>query len=294
MSRTVSWLILASLVLTTTLIETACASAAPAPGSGSSGDMAAPAPAPHAPEAPGAAQGGVDRMMVRTAHLRLVVVDVDQVLSAAGRMAEEMGGYVVSSESREQEGDRVGKATLRVPGDRLDEALGSIKEMATRVRSESTTAKDVTEEFVDQEARLGAFRAMEEQYLQLLKSAHSVDDVLRVQQALGQVREQIERTQGRMLYLQRSAETAAITLELSMAGAARPLSGGGWDALDTFSEALQGLVGAGMVLASLAIWVAVFAPIWLPGLVMVRWWRRRGGRGAPPRPPAASGTGPTP
>jgi hypothetical protein len=223
-------------------------------------------------------------MVIYSASLRLVVVDVEQVLADVAGLARGMGGYVVSSESRESNGNRVGNASIRVPAERLDEALDGIKAMATRVDRSAISSQDVTEEFVDQEARLRTLRATEDQYLSLLTSARTVEDTLRVQQSLSQVREQIERTQGRLQFLRQSSEMALISMDISTAAGARPIDPVGWDAQATMVGALQGLVAVGYLLASLAIWVIVFIPIWVPGLLLIRWWRRR--RGARPATPA--------
>ncbi len=284
----------------------ACASA-PAPasapaskGAGSSVSNSAGAPADRAvaPAAPsskqsetagqGATGQGADRMVIRSATMQLVVTNVDEVLSQVVSLSREMQGYMVSTDSQEQNGDRVGRASLRVPADRMEDALKRIREMATRVSRESSTAQDVTEEYVDQDARLRALQASEQQYLELMRKATTTEDIIRVQQSLTQVRTQIEQAQGRMQYLQRNSAMASISLELYTAGSAKPLDGGGWSGQDVLGDALKALIWTGKALASLAIWVVVFAPIWLPITLLVRWQRRRRGvkRATPPPAPA--------
>ncbi|MHB0870231.1 MAG: DUF4349 domain-containing protein, partial [Chloroflexota bacterium] len=97
--------------------------------------------------------------------------------------------------------------------DNREECVRELQEgMAIKVNRETTGSQDVTEEYVDQEARLRALKATEEQYLELMRGTRTTEDIIRVQQSLGQVREQIERTQGRMLYLQRNTVMALISL----------------------------------------------------------------------------------
>ncbi|MHB1161078.1 MAG: DUF4349 domain-containing protein [Chloroflexota bacterium] len=127
--------------------------------------------------------------------------------------------------------------------DNREECVRELQEgMAIKVNRETTGSQDVTEEYVDQEARLRALKATEEQYLELMRGTRTTEDIIRVQQSLGQVREQIERTQGRMLYLQRNTAMALISLELYTTGAAKPFDGGGWDAQEVFNGAIRGLV----------------------------------------------------
>lgn len=226
-------------------------------------------------------------MVVRTAYLRLVVADVDDVLSRAAKLAQSMGGYVASSESREEGRERTGGATLRVPADRLDDAIAQLKQMATKVDRETSAAKDVTEEYVDNDARLRTLKAAEEQYLRLLKDARNTDDLLKIQKSIDSTREQIERTQARLNLLKRGTDMATITLSVLTAGAAKPIDSGEFNFQDTVSEALANLVGALIALATLGIWILIFTPIWLPTILIIRWWRRRPKR--PSQPPTHGG-----
>ncbi len=284
----VSSLFAITLVLAASLVAGACASYRAPEARPSENGLAPASQAPTTQTDSSASQSDSDRLVVRTAYLRLVVANVDEVISKAAQLAREMGGYVVSSESQDQGGDRIGKAALRIPADRLDETLTHLKELSRQVQRENVTAKDVTEEFVDQEARLNTLRATEDQYLQILKSANNIEDIIKIQQSLGQVREQIERTEGRIQYLRRTTETALVNLDLYTAGTARQLNAGGWDAQETFSSAVQGLVAAGLLLAGLGIWIVVFTPLWLPTVLLIRWRKRRNRRRVPPPPTATA------
>jgi hypothetical protein len=281
--------------LAVALSALACSSAAPAPMQSDS--RSAPSAPPAAPGASSSASDSsqtAERMVIRTAFMEMVVSDVQATLDKIDSLAKEMGGFVVSSESREQGGDRVGQASIRVPSDRMDESIKRLGAMATKVSRQSVTNKDVTEEYVDQDARLRTLRATESQYLELLKTAKTTEDILKIQQSLGQIRGQIEQTQGRLQYLQRSTEMSVISMSIVTQATARPVGGGGWSPVETAYEAFQGLVGAAMTIAALAIWVLMFIPIWVPAIFLIRWWRRRGRRGAPPLPPAEPATDPAP
>lgn len=284
------------LVLIATAALIGCA-AAPSPSRSESsapqesGGARPAAPAPSTGTS--SSQSAVDRMVVRNATLRLVVENVDEVLSKVAQLTRNIGGFVVSSESRDNNGNRLGKVTLRVPADRLDESLNQLKGMAVRVAYENITAKDVTEEYVDQDARLKTLRAQEDQYLKLLEKTTTTEDIIKVTQALTQVRGQIESTEGRLQYLRRSSEMALITLDLSTPATAQSVSTGEWNAMETLYSAVHGLLDALLILASLAIWIVVFVPIWLPFVLLIRWWRRRRRRATPPVPPAAPVSGTT-
>jgi len=114
--------------------------------------------------------------------------------------------------------------TLRVPANRFDDARDALRKLCLRVDFEKTEANDVTRQYVDTEARIRNLRAEEAQYLQILKSAAKVKDMLDVNGKLGEVRGEIEQQQAEFRVLSRQVETAALTLSLrveAMAPAAR-------------------------------------------------------------------------
>ncbi len=288
------------------LMVVSCASAAPSRAVAPSAPAAAPAAAAPAGQAAYAKQDLAvgqsngsstgDRMVIRSASLRMVVTDVDEVISQVTSLSREMGGYIVSTESQEQNGDRVGKVSVRVPADKLEDALKRVRGMAVRVARESSTAQDITEEYVDQDARVRALKATEQQYLELMGNARTTDDIVKIQQSLTQTRTQIEQAQGRMQYLQRNSAMGLISMDLYTVGAAKPLDGGGWNAQDVLNDALHALVAVGTAVAGLGIWVLVFAPLWVPVGLLTRWWmRRKVGKVPPPArgtvPPPAPATG---
>lgn len=294
---------LTALFLGVLLLATACASA-PAPFQSRSLDAAAPtsapASAPGIKYSSGTAAGeansldlasptsqSADRMVIRTAYVQLIVNDVGDTIDKVSKLAQDMGGYVVSTENQQQGTERIGKTSIRVPPQRLDESLKAIRGMAVRIGRESSTSKDVSEEYVDQDARVRALRAAESAYLDLMKNAKTTSDIITIQQSLTQIRQQIEQTQGRMQYLQRSSEMAIINMDIMTAGAARPISSGEWNLQDVTTMALQALTSVALILASMVIWVVVFVPAWGPVLLVIRWWilRDRRMRSSPPPQP---------
>lgn len=153
-------------------------------------------------------------MVVRTANMQLVVNDVLAAIDRATRLAESLGGYVVSSSSW-REGDRLrGTITIRVAAKRFSEAMSALSDMAVEVTSQTTSSRDVTEEYVDLGAKLQNLLATEQQLLRILQKAEKVEDILAVQRELTRTREDIERTKGRMQYLERTSETSLIEVRL--------------------------------------------------------------------------------
>ena len=156
-------------------------------------------------------------MIVRTGAMRLVVNDVPVALDRIAELAEDFDGYVVSSE-KWKEGERlVGRITIRVVAEHFHDAILALREMAVEVRSEETGSQDVTEEYVDLSAKLKNLEATEKEYLRLMTKAEKVEDMLGVQRELSETRGDIERTKGRMQYLERTSTTSLIEVSLEQA-----------------------------------------------------------------------------
>ncbi len=226
------------IILATTLI--ACAAPAPAPApSPAPAPRPAPAPAPSIviPPPPKGIPGEVvvetppmapepspvngrdlsidtDRMIIRTANMQLVVDDVRDTIDKITELAQSREGYVVNSSSW-KEGERiVGQITIRVPSEDFNYAMSVLRSLAVEVNSETTSSQDVTEEYVDLEATLRNLEATEVQLLKLMEKAVKVEDILNVQRELSRVQQDIERTKGRMQYLERTSAMSLIQVSL--------------------------------------------------------------------------------
>jgi ElaB/YqjD/DUF883 family membrane-anchored ribosome-binding protein len=210
-----------------------------------------------------------DRKIVKTGSMTLEVVNITEAMDEVAEMADELNGYVISSYKYEYERGVSGRITIRVPFERLEEAFARLRQLATAVPYETTTATDVTEEYVDLEAQLRNLQATEAQYLTLMEKAENVEEMLKVQKELSNVRGEIEQIEGRMKYLEQTSETSLIEVDLQETkGLAEP-----WSASAAFQSAVRGLTTFGRWLATVLIWLGIFCWAWVPPLVI--WLRRR-------------------
>ena len=154
------------------------------------------------------------RIIVRTADLSLVVDDVSGAIDEVSRMAESMGGWVVSSDRSTKHS---GFVSVRVPAESLEETIDELRELAVEVQSEVTTSKDVTDEYVDTTARLTNMQATQAALIRLLERAEKVEDALKVQNELTRVQEEIERLQGRIKFLEQTSAFSLVNVRLSLA-----------------------------------------------------------------------------
>ncbi|GIV67021.1 MAG: hypothetical protein KatS3mg047_1414 [Bellilinea sp.] len=235
----------------------------------------------------------VERMVIRNANLSIVVRDPAEAMDEIISMAEEMGGFVVTSnlyQRRLDNGNLVleGNVTVRVPALDLNEALSRIKGLVenpqTDVLSENISGQDVTAEYTDLKSRLRNLEDAAEQLRKIMDTATKTEDVLRVLNELRSVTEQIEVLKGQIKYYEESAAMSAISVNIQAQETVAPISVGGWKPEGVARDAIQALINAYQTIASGVIWAVLFClPIALPiGLVVffivrgfLRWRKRR-------------------
>lgn len=225
----------------------------------------------------------VERLIIRTGNLSLVVLDSEETVADITRLAEQSGGWVVNANLYQYGADaKSGDITIRVPAAGFIGAMETLKQMAVEVRSENVSGQDVTEEYVDLEARLGNLEATAERVRSFLDDAMTVEEALAVNQELSRLEGEIEVIKGRMQYLSQSAAFSTITISLTPDIAARPMQVAGWRPQGVARDAIEALISALQGLATLVIWLLIAVlpivlligiPLWLLGRFFVR--RRR-------------------
>ena len=163
------------------------------------------------------------RLIVRTVDMMIVVDDVSNALDATNALAQELGGWVVTSSHQE---DHRGFISVRVPVDRVDEAISRLRGMAVEVKSEISDSRDVTDEYVDIQARIRNLKAAEGQLIKLMEQAGKVTELLEVQRELTRVRGDLESLQGRTKFLEETSAFSLINVNLELVPAVIEVNGG--------------------------------------------------------------------
>ena len=226
----------------------------------------------------------MNRKILRNAELTLEVSDPGTAQRKITSIAESLGGFVVLSESkqRQSEGkqDLVVNVVVRIPAQQFDAALNEIRSQGTSVIQEKATGQDVTEEYIDLEARIRTQKALELQFLEIMKQANKVADALEVQRQIADVRTEIEKLEGRKRFLENRATLSTITVNLQTP---TPIvvstSGFGRNIREAVADSIT---VAGAIVLFLIRFVIVMVPILvliiLPGALLARFIYRRSKR----------------
>lgn len=146
---------------------------------------------------------------------------------------------------------------------------------ATRVQNRSVTGEDVTDQFVDTEARLRTLRATEARLLEFLKAARNTEEALQVNEQLTNLQGEIEQASGRIQLLKQSTSFSTITVTMQPNIALALSADSPWSPGTVARQSWQNLVGFGQGLADIAIAFAIWLPVWGTLLVIgLLVWRR--------------------
>ena len=224
----------------------------------------------------------MDRKILRDATLTLEVGAPAETQRKITSIAESLGGFVVTSESKQRQiGDAKQELevnlVIRVPATQFGPALDQIRSAGSRVIEEKITGQDVTEEFIDLEARIKTQKALELQFLEIMKQAHKVEDALEVQRQIADVRTEIEKLEGRKRFLENRASLSTITVDLqSPAAIAVNTSGFGRNIREAVADSVDVAVAIVLFLIRFVIvMIPVFLLLILPGWFIARYVFRR-------------------
>ena len=241
------------------LVLVSCAKKIPADGEHRTAAPAATVPAAEA--RPAAAAASSPRKLVRTVELDLVVAHTPEVAEAAQKLAARLGGYVASVSAERSEELMHYAITLRVPADRLDEAVSKLKGLALRIDREQVKTDDVTDQFIDLDARLRTLRATEAELQALLAESRQrqrgVKEIMEVYSELTEIRTKIEQIQGQLNVLDKLSALSTIHLQLSAPQAARPVAAEDWQPVATVRDSVRTLIDLLRGLGDLAIFAVI-------------------------------------
>lgn len=206
-----------------------------------------------------------DRYLIRNATLSIETPDVHKVAAQLVALAHAAQGYVSDShETVDGLGAHEITLSLRVPAQRFEASMQQIEAQGKTLDKQVTT-EDVTEEFVDSQARLRNLKSAELRLLDHLSKTGKLSDTLLIEKELTRERQEIEQIEGRLKFLAHRIAYSTFSLTVHETPRAQSIippqtfSGG-----KVASDAARSVVDFGQSLLGIVIWLAVWAVVWLP------------------------------
>jgi hypothetical protein len=191
-------------------------------------------------------------------------------------IADRYGGYVVSSNSQAsgEEGSlKSGSIAIRVLSTSFNSALGDASKIG-ELKNRQIQTQDVTEEYVDLQARITNSKANVQALLALMAKAKTVDEVLQVQQVLTSAQQELEQLEGRQRYLDEHTNYSTLTMSIHEAGVVVTAVASTWGMTQALKDALHNLVNAANgIVRGLGVLVPILIVIAIVGYVAYLLWR---------------------
>lgn len=221
-----------------------------------------------------------ERMVIMNVDVTVVVADPTAKATAIEELAKSLGGWVVSMnmyQTYANSGEQYPQVyiSIRVPADKLDNALDQVKADVVDVQYENRSSQDVTASYVDLESQLTNLEQAEEDLLAIMDEAQNnpgndattkTQDVLNVYNQIVNVRGQIEQIKGQMKYYEESSSTSLINVTLIAEETIKPLEIGPWTPKGALQDAYKALVNFLRGFVEFIIWFIVLA---LPIIIVI-------------------------
>ncbi|HEY2171514.1 MAG TPA: DUF4349 domain-containing protein [Candidatus Angelobacter sp.] len=213
-------------------------------------------------------------MIARVAGVVLVTKEFDKSRAELEEILKRHNGYMGELKvSAPAEAGRSLTATLRIPAQQLDAAMAELKKLG-RVEDESQGGEEVTQQYVDLQARLANGIHTEQRLTEILRSrTGKLQDVLKVELEIDRVRGEIEQLQAEKKELSKRVAFATLNTTVKEEYFAKlqstpPSTGSRFRnaAVDGYNTVVEGLIDVGLFLLSsgpsLLLWAAIlFFPV---------------------------------
>jgi cell division protein FtsB len=231
----------------------------------------------------GSTAEAADRKIIRNAEITIEVPSTTDAQHQVTSIAETHGGFVVTSEAKQRESNDPAQRTLdiklvvRVPSNQFGRAFDEIKKLAANTPAEQVSSQDVTEDFIDLEARIKTQKALEVQVLEIMRQAQGIAEALEVQRQIAEVRTEIEKLEGRKRFLENRSSLSTINVNIqtpkpvitvTQTGFGHSLREAVSDSITLASDMV--LFFARFVIMMVPVFLFVFVPLGLLGRYLVR------------------------
>jgi hypothetical protein len=210
--------------------------------------------------------------IIKTANIRIEVGEYTIAHDSILKYIELRKGYVAKENELKYTSYITNDLVLRIPKENFELLLSDIVRQAKLVSSKNIEVLDVTEEFVDIETRLNNKREVEKRYIDILKQAKTVEDILRVEESIRVIREEIESKEGRLKFLNDRISYSTINLNITQSYADISIPGFFEKALTSMENGWDGFLT--FLLGILTVWPVVILII-LIIFIIIRYDRKR-------------------
>lgn len=213
-----------------------------------------------------------DKQIIKNAELQMRVKEFNPATAAVQEATRSSGGYIASASEVQLSGRIKGDMIIRVPREKFEDLLSRLSGYADSITQKSITSEDVTDEYIDNKARIQVKEKTRDQYFEFLKRAKNIEEVLKVQNEITSLQEDIEAATGRINYIQHQSALSSIHLifyqDIPFVEVPNNAPGFGL-------EILKSVKTGWTIIQSLIIMLVSIWPFWVTGIGLWFVFRRR-------------------
>ena len=154
----------------------------------------------------------IERKLIKSGRIEFETKDLKKTHQFIIDEVKKYQGYIVRDRSYKSSYRISNTLKIRIPTKNFDVFLSDISKNVEKFNVKEISAVDVTEEFLDTEARLKTKKALEKRFLQILQKAKNVSEILEVERQIGNLRTEIESIEGRLKYLKNQVSFSSIDI----------------------------------------------------------------------------------
>ncbi len=209
-----------------------------------------------------------DRKITKTGDINFETKDIVKTKSAIQKQVKALKGYIESDEISTYDERKSNTLTIRIPSSSFDTLINNVAEQATKIDSREVRLSDVTEDYIDLDKRLKAKKELEARYIQLLQKATKVEEILKIEEQMGKLREDIESTEGRFRYLNGQVDYSTLNVTFYESNPDYNF----WNRIGNgFSNGWETLLTFVVMLANL--WAVILLATGI--IFFIRYWRKK-------------------
>lgn len=209
-----------------------------------------------------------DRKITKTGDINFETKDIVKTKSAIQKQVKALKGYIESDEISTYDERKSNTLTIRIPSSSFDTLINNVAEQATKIDSREVRLSDVTEDYIDLDKRLKTKKELEARYIQLLQKATKVEEILKIEEQMGKLREDIESTEGRFRYLNGQVDYSTLNVTFYESNPDYNF----WNRIGNgFSNGWETLLTFVVMLANL--WAVILLATGI--IFFIRYWRKK-------------------
>lgn len=153
-----------------------------------------------------------DKKIIKTANLNIEVKNYRSFNGSVIDKIRKYGAYIAQEQQSQNDYKIEDVVTIKVPVDQFDNLVNELTAGEEKISEKKITSEDVTTQVVDTKSRLEAKKEVRLRYLDLLRQAKNMEEILNVQHEVNGIQEEIEAASGRIEYLSHASALSTINL----------------------------------------------------------------------------------